>query len=1046
MAIVNDKIQDVYNLTPLQEGMLFHSLSDDDSTAYVVQEAYKMGLCYEIEALKEALHLLALRYDVLRTMFVYENLKEPKQIVLKDREIEVNVSDLSNMDEVEQKNNIKTIMSGDVERKFDLKKDSLLRVTVIKLGDNNSIVVWTSHHIILDGWCTSKLHEKFNEYYKRLIKGESKDTLKTEVSEETSKGTLYSDYIKWLKKQDKEKAKEYWENELDGYDNNAELKAMRSPENSEEQVRELLGSLNVDNTNKLKSFTESIEATINTVAETAVGILLQKYNGINDVVFGKVVSGRNAPIIGIEEMVGLFINTIPVRVTTETNTTVEELIKKQQSRGTESTGFDYYSLAEIQNNTAQKSDLIKVLYVYENYSSGKKNDENKEEDNVITEQYGREQTNYAITVMAMELEGKLTYRILYNPNIYCEEEVQIFLDRLIKVCEEIANKPNNRICEIDVLSDDEKDLWNKYNSTSEDIPVESLEGLVRKQCIKTPNNIAVVNDDDKLKYSELWEKAQKVAGFLHAKGYGRGDAIAVSGERSIWTVVNIIGILAAGCEYVPENPDYPEDRNQYIVSNSKCKMVLDSKSYEIENMVECENYCCDSDPEAVAYTIYTSGSTGVPKGVVIKHCAAANTIQDINNKFNIDESSCIIGLSAFSFDLSVYDIFGALSTGAKLVIVNDQKDVDEIQNILNNYKVTFWNSVPAIMSMYLIGGGKGNEYLRSVLLSGDWIPVTLPEQIKTEFSNSNVCSLGGATEGSIWSIYYPIKKVSDKMSSIPYGMPLANQQMYILNEAGMLCPVGAIGEICIGGKGVAEGYANQIEKTAAVFVEHKEYGRIYHTGDIGRMCPDGFIEFMGRLDEQVKIRGFRIELGEIESGIREIEGIQDVAVVVRDDKSGDKAIFAYFVLNDGRDISVSEIRERLSKNLPDYMIPSYMMKVDKIPVTKNGKINKKALPDIEISSGREYIAPRNEIEEMVSEIWSDVLGQDKISVSDSFFEIGGNSIRAMKLINRVNQEMVLSLKLSEFLKSKMTIEDMAITVEESLMDSLSDEEKEYLNK
>ena len=347
--------------------------------------------------------------------------------------------------------------------------------------------------------------------------------------------------------------------------------------------------------------------------------------------------------------------------------------------------------------------------------------------------------------------------------------------------------------------------------------------------------------------------------------------------------------------------------------------------------------------------------------------------------------------------------------------------------------------------MYLMGGGKGNEYLKSVLLSGDWIPVTLPDQIKKEFSNAKVCSLGGATEGSIWSIYYPIEKVMDNMSSIPYGMPLANQQMFVLNEVGLLCPIGAIGEICIGVKGVAEGYANQPEKTEAVFVKHPKYGRVYHTGDIGRMCPDGFIEFMGRLDEQVKIRGFRIELGEIESRIREIESVKDVVVLAKTDVSGSKAIYAYYVLENDKDLSVSDIRDNLSVNLPEYMIPAYMMEIESIPVTRNGKVDKKSLPDIEVSSGRAYVEPRNEIEEMICEIWMEVLEQEKISVCDAFFELGGNSIMAMKLINRVNQEMMVSLKLSDFLKSKMTIEDMSIMIEDILMGSLSEDEKEFLN-
>ncbi|WP_288888070.1 non-ribosomal peptide synthetase, partial [uncultured Eubacterium sp.] len=280
----------------------------------------------------------------------------------------------------------------------------------------------------------------------------------------------------------------------------------------------------------------------------------------------------------------------------------------------------------------------------------------------------------------------------------------------------------------------------------------------------------------------------------------------------------------------------------------------------------------------------------------------------------------------------------------------------------------------------------------------------------------------------------------------PIGKPINNKQIYIL-QGNTLCGIGMPGELCIAGVGLARGYLNRPELTAEKFVNNPYgEGKMYRTGDLARWLPDGNIDYLGRIDEQVKIRGFRVELGEIESRIKEIEGIKDAAVIAKDDESGEKAIYAYFVLDDGEEISVSGIREKLSENLPDYMVPSYMMQIEKIPVTKNGKVDKRALPDIEVASEREYVAPRNEIEEMILEIWCDVLNQDKLSVCDAFYELGGNSIRAMKLINRINQEFSISIKLSDFLKSKMTIEDMSIMVEESLYNSLSDEEKEYLNE
>ncbi len=997
---VSNKVENIYSLTPLQEGMLFYNLYNSDSTDYVLQNVFSIEFDLSPQYIESALRLLSKRFSALRTLFFYQKIDKPQQIVLKERKIEFEFIDYTSSPLSDLKEQINKLIKDDVKRNFNLQSDSLLRVKYLKIPNEKSKLILTMHHIITDGWCTAIVYNKFFEYYTRVSNGENEEYILKEIENELSESSAYGDYIMWLEKQDIDKAEKYWENELEGYDSDCEIKAMKKPEPTEEQMRKVFRVTSTELTNKLKAEAERIGSTINIVAETAVGIMLQGYSGSNDVVFGKVVSGRNADITGIENMVGLFINTIPVRVKTEEDETVAELIKEQQKKGAESSNYDYCSLSEIQSKTTQGSELIKVLYVFENYSSGFKEDNNNSYG--ITVEKSREQTNYGITICGFENKRKLSFEIMYDPKTYCEDEVQIILERLLKICEEMAENPDAKVCDLETVTEQDTLLWKKYNATDEYIPEESLENLVHTQCQKTPDNIAVVCGDERLTYSELWAKVEKVAGYLHSKEYGRNDYIAVSGERSIWTIVNIIGILAAGCAYVPENPEYPEERNQYMYENSKCCQRLDKNSYESENIEKYEPYCCESAPESIAYTIYTSGSTGAPKGVVIKHSAASNTIQDINSKFNVNEKSCIIGLSAYSFDLSVYDIFGTLSTGAKLVIVKDQRDTEEIQKIINKENVTFWNSVPAIMSMYLTSGGKGNDSLRDVLLSGDWIPVTLPKQIRNEFINAKVCSLGGATEGSIWSIYYPIGEVPEGANSIPYGMPLVNQKMLILNAGSKLCPVGAIGEICIAGKGVAEGYANQPEKTAAVFVEHPEYGRIYHTGDIGRMCPDGFIEFMGRLDEQVKIRGFRIELGEIESRIREIENVKECAVIVREDKLGDKAIFAYYTSNGG--ITAEEIREKLNDTLPEYMVPANMMQIEAIPVTRNGKLDRKALPEIETKSTSEYVAPRNGTEKAICDIFTEILSVEKVGIKDSFFELGGHSLRATRLVNKIEAE------------------------------------------
>ncbi|MGK9269356.1 amino acid adenylation domain-containing protein, partial [Bacillus inaquosorum] len=409
---------------------------------------------------------------------------------------------------------------------------------------------------------------------------------------------------------------------------------------------------------------------------------------------------------------------------------------------------------------------------------------------------------------------------------------------------------------------------------------------------------AIEYKDRGITYQELKVMSNRIARYLEINGVQTNDYVGVIVNREIETVANILAILKIGAAYIPINPDFPKERQTYILQDGKCKVTLTSElTKSIISTYEESKSDCKVSPDQIAYAIYTSGSTGKPKGVVITHQAVTNTIIDINSKFKVNARDRFIGLSSMSFDLSIYDIFGAFSVGATLVMIEDQRDVKTIYHTVKENGITVWNSVPMIMEMlvnYMDEEEKkpsieAIDYdalpdLRLILLSGDWIPVTLPERIQDHFVDSKVISLGGATEASIWSIYYPINKVKKEWTSIPYGYPLANQTYYVLDYNNELCPIGVKGELFIGGKGVAEGYLNAKEKTEASFIEHPSYGRLYKTGDMGVFTQDGYIEFQGRKDYQIKIRGYRVELGEIESVILEHRKVKNVTVINRKDK------------------------------------------------------------------------------------------------------------------------------------------------------------------
>jgi len=561
---------------------------------------------------------------------------------------------------------------------------------------------------------------------------------------------------------------------------------------------------------------------------------------------------------------------------------------------------------------------------------------------------------------------------------------------------------------LDFWLEEEKELiLLEYNNTSKKHPPhKTLLRLFEEQVNQAPNNIAVVYEEEKITYQTLDERSDKVAAYLQSINIKQADYVGVKGNRCIQTIVNILGILKSGAVYIPIDPNMPEDRQIAVLQSSGCKLCLeDNPEYETTKHVYTPLRINSSQ---VAYVIYTSGSTGAPKGVVITHDAVCNTIQDINEKFRVTSSDKLLGLSSISFDLSIYDIFGAFAVGATLYMIPDLYDMRNIEKLIKEKGITIWNSVPSTMQMYLIETESAlyatptiQNTLRVVMFSGDYIPLTLPDQVKKAFNGVKVISLGGATEASIWSIYYPIDEVLPSWSSIPYGRPLANQKIYILDTQGELCPLGVEGDICIGGRGLSIGYLNDVKKTNEAYFMHHEFGRLYRTGDCGIMHKEGYVEFRGRKDDQVKIRGFRIELGEIECILRQVDNIEDAVAIVKEDGMGEKAIHAYFVSKETLDIAT--VQDELRSDLPEYMIPTYMKQLEKMPLTANGKLDKKNLPAIELIGEKEYVMPRTEVEVILSTVFTEVLGVERVSITDSFFAIGGDSIKAISAVSKMRE-------------------------------------------
>ncbi|MCC5615544.1 amino acid adenylation domain-containing protein [Nostoc sp. CHAB 5836] len=559
-----------------------------------------------------------------------------------------------------------------------------------------------------------------------------------------------------------------------------------------------------------------------------------------------------------------------------------------------------------------------------------------------------------------------------------------------------------------------------------------LHTLFFEQVSQRPQQQAVISSDRILTYQELSDRVTELARQL---GDRSQVAIAIIMEKGWKQVVAALAILAAGGIYVPIDPGLPKERIWYCLQQAQVKLIL-TESCLVHSLEYPENIptlCIDSLPTApshqpyqqipkptdLAYIIYTSGSTGTPKGVMITHESAVNTILDINERFRINSGDRILAISALSFDLSVYDIFGILAAGGTIVIPDaaNTKDPSHWSELITKHQVTIWNSVPAFMQM-LIEYNLNNtqvifNILRLVLLSGDWIPLHLPTQIQALSPQAEIISLGGATEASIWSIYYPITQVDPNWKSIPYGKPLKNQYIYVLNTSLKKCPVWVTGELYIGGMGLAKGYWQDEEKTNAGFIIHpvtKE--KLYKTGDLGRYLPDGNIEFLGREDFQVKINGYRIELGEIEATLKQHPTVKEVVVTTI---SKTQQLITYIVPQPEPNISTQEIRSFLQTKLPAYMIPSTFVLLASFPLTANGKVDRQVLP---IPEGTQpeltqtFTPPRNQVEELLIATWTELFQLQQISIYDNFFALGGHSFLALQLISKINHKFHINIPLS----------------------------------
>ncbi|MBY0204782.1 non-ribosomal peptide synthetase [Paenibacillus cucumis (ex Kampfer et al. 2016)] len=1015
------EVEDIYALSPMQNGMLFHGLLHSNSEAYVLQTTLDLHGLLDVKAFAKSLDQLIERNSILRTNFHSQWKHGPLQVVYRHKPNAILYEDLREMKEEDRDAYVAAYIRKDKNKGFDLSKDVLMRISILQTDDQTYRFIWNYHHILMDGWCLSLvIQELFDGYFAILERRKS----------EQQTAAPYKHYIEWLDKQDHKASLKYWSDYLEGYEEQTALPKEHSIRKSSEYHSEnLICPLSQELTERITQVASQNQVTLNTLMQTAWGMLLQKYNNSEDVVFGSVVSGRPAEIAGVERIIGLFINTIPVRIQTQGNETFAAMMRRIQEQAVASHPHETYPLYEIQAETKQKQNLIDHILVFENYPV-----------QGITEQFGdQEQTALRITNVEADEQTNYDFNLIikpgqemkcmfyYNANVYDRASIERIQGHLIQLLERVCLNPYISIDDIDLMTAQEKmQILKSFNDTKAAYPMDkTIHGLFEEQVEQNPGNVAVVFEGQQLTYQELNSKANQLARTLHAKGIQQDQLIGIIAERSLDMVVGMLAILKAGGAYVPIDPEYPEERVNYMLEDSGVHVLLLQRhlqeriSYTGESIYLDELGVCHEDdsnlgvtvcPTGLAYVIYTSGTTGRPKGTCIEHKNVVRLLFNSQNRFDFQSSDTWTLFHSFCFDFSVWEMYGALLYGGKLVIVPQMtaRSPQQFLQLLRDERVTILNQTPTYFYHLLqeeLTSQEERLNVRKVIFGGEALNPALLKNWREKYPSIQLINMYGITETTVHVTYKEITEIEIQAGKSNIGKPIPTLQTYILNTHQQLQPIGVPGELYVAGEGLARGYLNRPELTAEKFVEHAwiTEGKMYRTGDAARWLADGNIEYLGRIDQQVKIRGYRIELGEVETAILKIETVQEAVVIAHEQEDGSKQLCAYWKGNSA--FSAKEIRSALAHEIPDYMIPSYFVHVDHIPLTSNGKVDRKALPlpQKNVDQIAEYEAPQSPVEQAIISAWEAVLGVQRIGRSDHFFELGGDSIKCIQVASRLLQ-------------------------------------------
>ncbi|WP_347338372.1 non-ribosomal peptide synthetase/type I polyketide synthase [Tumebacillus amylolyticus] len=981
-------LEDILALTPVQEGMLFHHLHDPDGRQYREELRLRIHGEISIPLFDAAWQHVVRTNEMLRTVIRWQGVKQPVQLILKDHppyllHTEGQVSDEMSV--------------------YDLSSVPF-GVELCKLSETEYEMVLRHHHILYDGWSNGILLREFVTAYRQLAQSESPSH---------PRKPKFKEYIRWVQAQDQAKQQAFWSSYLEelGEQVPFSIKNKGALTAAKPSKHEL--ALGVERSARMREFARSQGVTLATLFYAAWGQLLQRYNNSEDVVFGTTVSGRSGGLPGADDVVGLFINTLPLRVKHRKGQTAADLLQEMQRALNERAEFESTPLVDVKA-------AFDTILVVENYPLNTELLSGGAGPFAVTGYEMREMTNYDLTV-AIECFDSINVILTWPEALFDEEMIARCAAHLVQLLDEIVADAATPAERLNLLTAQERADLLESTRTEAFFPELMIHELFEEQVRLHPQRVALEFQGGKLTYGELNERANRMARVLRDRGVGPESLVALCTDRSLEMYIALFAILKAGGAYLPLAPHLPLERAAYMLEESQPVLLLCQRTYahtyrglcevlELEDeqfqQGSGEDLGLSGSASQLAYVLYTSGSTGRPKGVLIEHRSVVNRLHWMQQTYPIGADDVILQKTPYMFDVSVWELFWWSFVGARLHILaqGDEGNPQALYEIIESANVTTMHFVPSMLQVFLeygelTGGSSRLSSLRQVFASGEALGSKQVETFRRLLADVKLVNLYGPTEATVDVTHYDCADHRIERP-VPIGRAIDNIRLYVLSSQGQLQPVGVPGELCIAGVGVGRGYLKRPELTEAVFVPDPFVAgeRMYRTGDLVRQLSDGNLDYLGRFDNQVKIRGYRIELGEIEHRLAQVDGIREALVLVKGDASEDRELVAYVVADASLDISGTQ--SELHQHLPAYMVPQKFVLLEKMPLTPNGKADRKALPEPNAVS-KPNARQAGTVVQQIAAIWQDVLGVEKVGLHESFFELGGNSLKMVRVFSRL---------------------------------------------